>query len=97
MAKVRISELLPGDVFELWGHQMKVKEIREGRLFYRYLNHGTHQGGMGMRGGDGESIGSASNQFVNFVRHGYFKSYKSRIEKGQETGDGPDQDLEDPL
>jgi hypothetical protein len=97
MEKIRACQLLKGDTFEMWGHRFKVKEIRDGRIYYRYVQESGYGGD---RGGGADSIGIKSQLFVNFIQHGTFKDYKrhsGKVVPGKGTcdGSGPTEEYDD--
>ncbi len=75
--KIRVSELLPGDHFEMNGHEYKVREVVDGRVFFSAMvlnwNDCTYPEHRS------QSLGARSQQFVNLVRDAHNRKNKTRV------------------
>jgi hypothetical protein len=63
---IRVSDLIPGDIFEIGGRRYRVMKIEDGRLTYMYMK--TTYTGFSYANGYEETFGCRSRQFVNLVK-----------------------------
>jgi hypothetical protein len=82
MTKIRISELLPGDLFEMSGRRYRVDRAGEGNIYYilvclSWKGIWHHDGYM-------QEVGARSQKFVNLISHAVDKKNERTAEADPE-------------